>query len=191
MPQPSRRQPKPDHVQQLLVGRSRSAGNPDGLFFGGAHSAFWHWLSALIVPLLGQPLLLLPIHLVVLELLLHPIVSLVFQADPASSDVMNRPPRQVGKALSLRALAPAYTVGTVLAAVVIAIYLVALANWSDDRALAFSTLLASQPLLLLSMRSPERPLWSTGQPRTRAVVAAAATTAWREPFKHLRVETTE
>lgn len=181
--------------------------------------------SALIIPLLDRPLLLLPIHLVVLELLLHPIVSLVFQADPASSDVMSRPPRRVGNALSLRALAPAYAVGTVLAAVVIVIYLVALANWPDDRAraLAFSTLLASQPVLLLSMRSPERPLWSSGQPRTRAavlgvavllvvtpacvhiaplaellhlqpfpaiwwlaVVAAAATTAWSEPFKHAR-----
>jgi Ca2+-transporting ATPase len=39
-------------------------------------------LAALVVPLLGQPLLLLPIHLVLLELLLHPVVSLVFRADP-------------------------------------------------------------------------------------------------------------
>ena len=50
-------------------------------------------LSALIIPLLGRPLLLLPIHLVVLELLLHPIVSLVFQADPPADDAMRRPPR--------------------------------------------------------------------------------------------------
>src|SRR5690606_16200949 len=39
-------------------------------------------LGALVVPLLGEPLLLLPVHLVMLELVLHPIVSLVFQADP-------------------------------------------------------------------------------------------------------------
>lgn len=133
-------------------------------------------LSALIVPLLGQPLLLLPIHLVVLELLLHPIVSLVFQADPASDDAMRRPPRPVGDALRLRTLAPAYAVGLVVAAALIAMYLVALTNWPEDRAraLAFCTLLASQPLLLLSMRSPERPLWARGQQWTRTVISVIA-----------------
>ena len=133
-------------------------------------------LCALIIPLLGQPLVLLPIHLVVLELLLHPIVSLVFQADPASDDTMRRPPRPVGDALRLRTLAPAYAVGLLLAAVLIAVYLVALANWPEDRAraLAFCTLLASQPLLLLSMRSPERPLWARGQQWTRTVVSVIA-----------------
>jgi Ca2+-transporting ATPase len=133
-------------------------------------------LSALIIPLLGRPLLLLPIHLVVLELLLHPIVSLVFQADPASDDAMRRPPRPVGDALRLRTLAPAYAVGLLLAAVVIAVYLVALDDWPEDRAraLAFCTLLASQPVLLLSMRSPQRPLWSRGQQWTRTVISVIA-----------------
>ncbi len=55
-------------------------------------------LSALIIPLVGQPLLQLPIHLVVLERLLHPILSLVFQADPTSDDETRRPPRPVGDA---------------------------------------------------------------------------------------------
>ncbi len=133
-------------------------------------------LSALIVPLLGQPLLLLPIHLVVLELLLHPIVSLVFQAEPASDDTMRRPPRPVGDALRLRTLAPAYAAGMTLAGVVLTLYLVALGHWPEDqaRALAFCSLLASQPVLLLSMRSPERALWVRGQAWTRTVVAVIA-----------------
>jgi Ca2+-transporting ATPase len=125
-------------------------------------------LGALVVPLLGQPLLLLPVHLVVLELLLHPVVSLVFQADPADADAMRRPPRPVGQALRLRAVARPYAVGMVLAAVILGEYLVALTAWPDDqaRALAFATLLASQPVLLLSMRSPDRPLWASGRPWT-------------------------
>jgi hypothetical protein len=55
-------------------------------------------------------------------------------------------------------------------------YLVALDNWPEDRAraLAFCTLLASQPPLLLSMRSPERPLWARGQQWTRTVVSVIA-----------------
>ena len=125
-------------------------------------------LGALIVPLLGQPLLLLPIHLVALELLLHPVVSLVFQADPPDPDAMRRPPRPVEDALRLRALARPYAVGTVLAVVILAVYLVALRSWPDEqaRAIAFASLLASQPVLLLSMRSPDRPLWASNRPWT-------------------------
>jgi Ca2+-transporting ATPase len=120
------------------------------------------------------------VHLVVLELLLHPVVSLVFQADPADDDAMRRPPRPVAGALRLRALWRPYAVGLVLALVVVGEYLVALhAHWPADeaRALAFATLLASQVVLLLSMRSPDRPLWASGRPwsRTLSVVVAIIT----------------
>jgi Ca2+-transporting ATPase len=182
-------------------------------------------ISALVIPLLGKPLLLLPIYLVVLELLLHPIVSLVFQADPPDDDAMRRPPRPVGDALRLRTLGRAYAVGGVLAAVLIGSYLLALDAWPEDqaRAFAFAILLASQPVLLLSMRRPDRPLWRRGRPWTStltavlavlavatvacvyvgplatllhlapfppewwlAVVVAAATSMWSEPFKRGR-----
>jgi Ca2+-transporting ATPase len=136
-------------------------------------------LGALVIPLLGKPLLLLPVHLVVLELLLHPVVSLVFQADPADVDAMRRPPRPVGDALRLRALARPYAVGIVLAAVLVVTYLIALASWPAEqaRAFAFATLLASQPVLLLSMRSPRRPLWDSGRPWTRTLRVVTAVIA--------------
>ncbi|HET6953146.1 MAG TPA: cation-transporting P-type ATPase [Acidimicrobiales bacterium] len=136
--------------------------------------------GALVVPLLDRPLLLLPVQLVVLELLLHPVVSLVFQADPADRDAMRRPPRPVGDALRLRALWQPYAVGGVLAVVIISGYLAALgAGWPADeaRAFGFATLLASQPVLLLSMRSPDRPLWASGRPWTRTLVAVLAVIA--------------
>jgi Ca2+-transporting ATPase len=125
-------------------------------------------LGALVVPLLDEPLLLLPIHLVALELLLHPVVSLVFQADPADADAMRRPPRPVGDALRLRSWARPYAVGTVLAALILLVYVIALGSWPEDeaRAVAFTSLLASQPVLLLSMRSPDRPLWASHRPWT-------------------------
>jgi hypothetical protein len=78
-------------------------------------------------------------------------------------------------------LARPYTVGGVLAVVLLAVYLIALSAWPEDqaRALAFASLLASQPVLLLSMRSPDRPLWASHRPWTPtlavviAVIAAA------------------
>ena len=136
-------------------------------------------LGALVVPLLGKPLLLLPIHLVALELLLHPVVSLVFQADPPDPDTMRRPPRPVGDALRLRALGRPYAVGTVLAVVLLAVYLISLEAWPEDqaRALAFASLLASQPVLLLSMRSADRPLWASRRPWTRTLAVIVAVLA--------------
>jgi Ca2+-transporting ATPase len=134
-------------------------------------------LAALVIPLLGRPLLLLPIHLVVLELLLHPIVSLVFQADPADRDVMARPPRAVGDALRLRSLWRPYLVGGTLAVGVLGCYLAALhEGWpaQEARAFGFAVLLASQPFLLLGMRSPDRPWWSSGRPWTRTLTAVVA-----------------
>jgi P-type Ca2+ transporter type 2C len=129
-------------------------------------------IAAVLVPLLDKPLLLLPVELVFLELLLHPIVSLVFQADPADHDAMRRPPRPVIDALRLRTLWRPYTVGLTLAVAVLAVYLGALhAGWPTEqaRAIGFATLLASQPFLLLGMRSPDRPLWTSGRPWTRTL----------------------
>lgn len=50
-------------------------------------------LLALLPPVLGWPLLLLPAEIVWIELLIHPTSSLVFPFDPAPEDLMARPPR--------------------------------------------------------------------------------------------------
>lgn len=115
--------------------------------------------GAVIAPLLGMPLLLLPIQLVTLEVLLHPIVSLVFQADPAAPDVMRRPARPADYALSWRALRPPVMVGTCLSAVVVAGYWGGLQlDWEAEaaRAFAFTVLLLAQPSLLLVLRAGTR-----------------------------------
>ncbi len=132
-------------------------------------------IAALLIPLLGKPLLLLPVHLILLELLLHPVVSLVFQADPADPDVMARPPRSASSGLGVKALWRPYAVGATLAVGIVTVYLVVLARgWpiEEARALGFATLLAAQPLLLVVERSPHAPLWKTGVACTREFVAA-------------------
>ena len=45
-------------------------------------------LLAISRPRLGVPLLLMPMHLVWLELIVHPVSAIVFQAEPASADIM-------------------------------------------------------------------------------------------------------
>ena len=48
---------------------------------------------ALVPALLHWPVLLMPVHIVLLELLIDPACSVVYEADPAADDIMQRPPR--------------------------------------------------------------------------------------------------
>lgn len=50
-------------------------------------------LIALAIPLMNLPALLLPIHIVILELIIDPTCALVFEAMPAEPDTMRRKPR--------------------------------------------------------------------------------------------------
>ena len=152
-------------------------------------------LAALVVPLVGKPLLLLPVQLILLELLLHPVVSLVFEADPADPDVMTRPPRSARSGLGFAALWRPYTVGLTLAAGLIAGYLVALARgWSVEQArgFGFAILLVSQPFLLAIERTPHVSVWRNGVRLTKqfvgaviVIVIATAAAIYFRPLAHL------
>jgi len=74
-----------------------------------------------LFPLLGGPVLLLPIHVVLLELIIDPACSLVFEAEPASVREMQVPPRSAATPLfSAAAVVRSVGVGAVgLLAVVI------------------------------------------------------------------------
>ncbi len=48
---------------------------------------------ALVPTLLHWPVLLMPVHIVLLELLIDPACSIVFEAEPESTGIMTRPPR--------------------------------------------------------------------------------------------------
>ncbi|MGE5246059.1 MAG: cation-translocating P-type ATPase, partial [Betaproteobacteria bacterium] len=58
---------------------------------------------AVLAPVTGIPLLLLPIHLVWLELIVHPVSAVVFQAEKAKASLMTRPPRDPADPLLPRA----------------------------------------------------------------------------------------
>lgn len=139
-------------------------------------------LSAAVVPLFGLPLLLQPTQLVLLEVLLHPVVSLVFQSDPAAPDTMIRPPRSADHALTWRALRPAVILGLSLSIGVLAVYQTALhLGWQlgTCRAVAFATLVLAQPPLLLVLRASHRGQWRIAVTRefVIAVVACVALAA--------------
>jgi len=120
-------------------------------------------LGALVIPLIGVPLLLLPPILIWSELIVHPTASLVFENDPAPADLMRRPPRPPGTGLLvtsdfIRSLAQ----GSLLAGGVLVLYLALLAHAkpvAEARGTALAALLLGQLIVLLSSRSPRQPFW--------------------------------
>lgn len=119
-------------------------------------------VAAFLVPLLGAPLLLLPVHLVLLELLVHPVVSLVFEDAPAPPALMRQPPRSPSQFLLPRPeLTRAVLQGAVLSAAVIALYLWRIQSGipaANARAMAFTALVLGQILLLVVERTRPKTL---------------------------------
>jgi Ca2+-transporting ATPase len=132
-------------------------------------------LCALIIPLLNEPLLLTPVNLVLLELILHPTVSLLFVNDPTDRDVMNRPPRSRSESvIRLRDATLPILTGLTLTVAVLGLYLARL--WADvpeneARATALITLILGQLVLAFVMRTPERSLIHADYRGNRAVLA--------------------
>lgn len=110
---------------------------------------------AIAAPLIGMPLVLLPIHLVWLELIVHPVSAIVFQAESAAADIMNRPPRDPASPLLPRAA----VIRSALSGGVLAVASFAMYWWQSPligeaqaRALALIVLLAGYQILMFAER---------------------------------------
>jgi Ca2+-transporting ATPase len=119
-----------------------------------------------LLPVLFQwPLVLLPVHVVFLELIIDPACSVVFEAEPEEADVMRRPPRNLREPLfGWQTIALCLLQGAVVLLVVLAVYGVALYRGQGEneaRALAFATLIVGNLGLILTNRSWSRPILAT------------------------------
>lgn len=110
------------------------------------------------------PLILLPVHIVFLELIIDPSCSMVFEAEGAEPDVMTRPPRNPADPLfSWRSISLSVMQGLSVLAIVLAVFTTA--RWrghgeEDARALTFTTLVIANLGLILTNRSWSRTIWS-------------------------------
>src|SRR5262249_46713946 len=115
---------------------------------------------SLVPILLGWPLILLPVHIVFLELIIDPACSVVFEAEAVEPDLMRRPPRRPGRPLFTRRLLTTGLVqGAAVLLVVLPVFGVALARHQgerDARALAFTTLIVANLALIFTNRSWSR-----------------------------------
>jgi Ca2+-transporting ATPase len=110
---------------------------------------------AIVAPLAGMPLVLLPIHFVWLELIVHPISALVFQAEPPTTSVMAQPPRDPAAPLLPRGGVVRSTAsGAVLALAAFAMYCWQFPRVGEvpARALALIVLFAGYQTLVFAER---------------------------------------
>ncbi|MFA5801475.1 MAG: cation-translocating P-type ATPase [Thermoleophilia bacterium] len=123
--------------------------------------------------LLDWPLVLMPVHIVFLELIIDPACSVVFEAEPEEADVMDRPPRNPDEPMfARRTLALSIMQGLSVLAIVMAIYAFSHYRGYGDgtiRANVFTTLIFANVGLILTNRSWSRTLFATLRSPNRAL----------------------
>jgi len=120
---------------------------------------------ALLPVLFGWPLILMPVHIVFLELIIDPSCSIVFEMEPEEQGIMERPPRDPNEPVfSSRTIVMSMLQGASILAAVLVVYLLARAAGENDdtvRALAFTTLITANLGLILADRSWTRTILAT------------------------------
>ena len=125
------------------------------------------YIVAVHIPLLGVallpvffeawPLVLLPVLIAVIELIIDPACSVVFESEQVDPRVMQQKPRAMAeKVFTSRALGVAIAQGLISFAAVISVYFWAIASHHSEaevRSLTFIALVASNALLILTNRS--------------------------------------
>ena len=115
---------------------------------------------ALVPTLVQWPVLLMPVHIVLLQLLIDPACAIVFEADPADRCLMERAPRPVSDSpFGAAPLGHAVLQGLGIAGVLLAGYgWLAAQGWSaaQSRSVVFIALMLSVMLLILANRDLRR-----------------------------------
>jgi Ca2+-transporting ATPase len=131
-------------------------------------------VSAIVLPIMGAPLLLLPIHLVWLEIIVHPTSSLVFESDPGDPKAMQRPPRNATRGLLARYdWIESLIRGTTLALATLALYLTELSAHTpvpSARAAAITAMIVGQLALVIVEDARGAAFWRLTWTRTLVVI---------------------
>ncbi|HUI67747.1 MAG TPA: cation-translocating P-type ATPase [Nitrospirota bacterium] len=141
------------------------------------------YIFAVHVPIAGMsllpvlfkwPLVLLPVHIVFLELIIDPACSVVFEAEPEEADVMTRPPRRPDAQLfGTRTVGISLLQGLSVMIILLGVFVISLKRGQseeDARALTFTTLIIANlgliftnrswtRIVLDTLRSPNAALW--------------------------------
>ncbi len=128
---------------------------------------------ALFPVVLGWPLVLMPVHIVFLEMIIDPACSLVFEADPEEEDVMRRPPRAPAERLILpRLWALSLLQGAGALAILLGVLWTARrlgAGEAGARTMTYAAMILSNLLLILTNLSWSSPAWVSARAPNKAL----------------------
>jgi Ca2+-transporting ATPase len=119
-----------------------------------------------LIPVLAKwPLVLMPVHIVFLELIIDPACSVAFEAEPGEPGLMRVPPRNPNEPLfSKRRILLSVLQGASVLLVAIVLYAITLHRGETEmtaRTLTFATLVIGNLMLILTNRSWTRVIVST------------------------------
>jgi Ca2+-transporting ATPase len=155
-------------------------------------------LGLSLVPVLfGWPLLLMPVHVMFLELIIDPVCSVVFEAEPEEPNAMQRPPHERDASIFESSLLWLGVLqGVLLLVAVIGVYLWARQSGAEEdevRTLAFCTLVIGNIGLIFTnrshsagwldiLRTPNMVLWVTTSAALLVLGAVLGVPALRGAF---------
>jgi Ca2+-transporting ATPase len=120
------------------------------------------------------PLLLLPLHIVFLELIIDPVCSIAFESEQEEKGIMERPPRRRDTPFFGRKRILASVVkGIMLFGMVLLVYLLSVQEGHSDqevRAIAFSSLVIGNIFLILTQLSETRSFFAVFLEGNRALL---------------------
>lgn len=129
---------------------------------------------SLLPVLLNWPLLLMPVHIVLLELIIDPACSIVFEAEPEEADSMRRPPRHPReRVFSRQMVGVGLLQGFSVLAILLGLFTLARAHGASEAEIRSLTVLALvisnlglifanrswSRSLLTTLRTPNKALW--------------------------------
>jgi Ca2+-transporting ATPase len=135
---------------------------------------------SLIPVLFNMPLVLLPVHIVFLELIIDPACSIVFESEKEEADVMTRPPRRKDEGLfTRRNLVLSLLQGFVVLAFIFWVYISGPGRGFDEaqvRTLTFTSIVIANLSLILTNRSWSATIFETLRTPNRALALVFAGT---------------
>lgn len=136
---------------------------------------------ALLPLLVDAPLVLLPLHIVFLEMIVDPACSFVFEREPPAGDIMRRPPRAAdARLIDAATFAGSIGRGVLAFAAVLAVYLGAAGDGlpaAQQAALAFTALVVGNLGLIVLHRSGGSLWQALRRPNPAFSIVAALTLA--------------
>lgn len=129
---------------------------------------------SLIPVVMGWPLILMPIHIVFMELIIDPACSTVFEAEEGESNVMKRPPRDPKMSIfDRRTVLWSLLQGFSVLLVSLGMYILSIdasMTVEQSRAMAFTTLIIANLTLILVNASWSRSILATLRSKNEAMV---------------------